>query len=268
MLGSKAFGSFDTQGGHIMKIEKINDNQIRCTLTSADLSSRKIKLSELTYGSEKARNLFYDMINQAHNEFGFETNGIPLMIEAVPKNDSLVLNITKVSDPEELDTRFSSFSTPQSSSANELHLSGADGILNIMKKIKEATEKALSGQDDKKTAAPSSEAPLKGDKPDAEAVPENLIEAFRFSSLDDVISAAKAVKNTVNSKNSLYKYETDAYLLILHCSQSSPENLNRICNILSEYGFSDHCSEASENYLREHGYLMIADKALQKLADI
>ena len=45
-----------------MKIEKINDSQIRCTLTSADLASREIKLSELAYGTEKAKNLFQDDI--------------------------------------------------------------------------------------------------------------------------------------------------------------------------------------------------------------
>ena len=37
-----------------MKIEKINENQIRCTLTREDLANRKIKLSELAYGSENA----------------------------------------------------------------------------------------------------------------------------------------------------------------------------------------------------------------------
>ena len=36
-----------------MKIEKMNDHQIRCTLTSEDLATRNIKLSELAYGSEK-----------------------------------------------------------------------------------------------------------------------------------------------------------------------------------------------------------------------
>ena len=41
-----------------MKIEKINDNQIRCTLNSDDLATRQIKLSELAYGSEKRRTFF------------------------------------------------------------------------------------------------------------------------------------------------------------------------------------------------------------------
>ena len=37
-----------------MKIEKLNDNQIRCTLTRADLVDRQIKLSELICGGDKA----------------------------------------------------------------------------------------------------------------------------------------------------------------------------------------------------------------------
>ena len=40
-----------------MKIEKINDNQIRCILTREDLEQRQIRLSELAYGSDKAKSL-------------------------------------------------------------------------------------------------------------------------------------------------------------------------------------------------------------------
>ena len=52
-----------------MKIEKVNDNQIRCTLTRADLDDRHLKLSELAYGTEKAKSLFRDMMQQATYEF-------------------------------------------------------------------------------------------------------------------------------------------------------------------------------------------------------
>ena len=53
-----------------MKIEKINDNQIRCTLTHADLAARNLKISELAYGTEKAKSLFRDMMQQASFDFG------------------------------------------------------------------------------------------------------------------------------------------------------------------------------------------------------
>ena len=133
-----------------MKIEKINDNQIRCTLTKEDLLSREIKLSELAYGTEKAKSLFRDMMQQAAYEFGFEANDIPLMIEAIPlSSDSIILIITKVEDPEELDTRFAKFSpqqpgdTPFGSSPIASKLEGADDVLGLFNKIRNAKKKAM-----------------------------------------------------------------------------------------------------------------------------
>ena len=77
-----------------MKIEKINDRQIRCILTKEDLEDRKIRLSELVYGGEKARGLFRDMLMKAADELGFDYNNNPLMVEAVPTgHEQLVLII-------------------------------------------------------------------------------------------------------------------------------------------------------------------------------
>lgn len=82
-----------------MKLEKLSDTQIRCTLSKEDLSQRQLHLSELAYGSEKAKELFRDMMQQASIELGFEADNIPLMIEAIPiSNDCLVLVVTKVED--------------------------------------------------------------------------------------------------------------------------------------------------------------------------
>ena len=119
-----------------MKIERINENQIRCTLTSSDLSARNLNLGELAYGTEKAKKLFHEMIQKASNEVGFEADDIPLMVEAIPlSSESIMLIITKIEDPEELDTRFSRFSPgnedePLTTLANEL-LEGADGLLSL-----------------------------------------------------------------------------------------------------------------------------------------
>ena len=55
-----------------MKIERISENQIRCTLSKHDLMERHLKISELAYGSEKAKELFRDMMEQANINLGFE----------------------------------------------------------------------------------------------------------------------------------------------------------------------------------------------------
>ena len=105
----------------LLKIERINENQIRCTLTSFDLSVRNLNLVELAYGTEKARKLFREMIQKASNEVGFEADDIPLMVEAIPlSGESIMLVITKIEDPEELDTRFAKFSPPSDEDTESL----------------------------------------------------------------------------------------------------------------------------------------------------
>ena len=54
-------------------------------------AERQIKLSELAYGTEKAKMLFRDMMQQAAYEFGFEADDIPLMIEAIPLSADTII---------------------------------------------------------------------------------------------------------------------------------------------------------------------------------
>ena len=63
-----------------MRIEKISDKQIRCTLTQADLQNHHINIGELAYGSEKARSLFQEMLSQASREFNFHAENMPLIL--------------------------------------------------------------------------------------------------------------------------------------------------------------------------------------------
>ena len=145
-----------------MKIEKLNDNQIRCTLTRADLAARELQLSELAYGTEKAKSLFHDMMQQAAFEFGFEAEDLPLMIEAIPaSSDSIVLIITKVEDPEELDTRFSRFAPMPGADMDSQKqdmldkLEGAESLLQLLGKVKEKIAAVDASSDHEKSEAPA-----------------------------------------------------------------------------------------------------------------
>ena len=247
-----------------MKIERINENQIRCTLTSFDLSARNINLVELAYGTEKARKLFREMIQKASNEVGFEAEDIPLMVEAIPlSSESIMLVITKIEDPEELDTRFSKFSPyKDNAQAEPLQLDGADNIIDIFQKICEAkmkgtTRKQANQKETSEKSAASSETPT-----------VDLIRLFSFYHLDDVIAAAHGLNGFFTGKNTLYKDSSDGrYQLVLHQSEYSPEEFNKVCNILSEYGSGRAFSAAGEAHLKEHGEL-ISSSALQQLTQL
>ena len=249
-----------------MKIEKINDNQIRCTLTKQDLDNHQIRLSELAYGTEKAKQLFRDMMQQAQIQFGFEADNIPLMIEAIPINtESIILIITKVEDPEELDTRFSKFAPFKSSDASTdtIQFDGADNIIDIFQKLCEAKLKGRTRKQDE--SATDGSVPSSSETPEATV---NLIRLYSFRNLDDVILAAHGLNGFFTGENTLYKDPVSGeYRLVLHQSTCTPEEFNKICNILSEYGKGKAFSPAGESYLKEHGEL-ISQKALQQLTQL
>lgn len=248
-----------------MKIEKLNDNQIRCTLTSSDLAGRQIRLSELAYGTDKAKALFRDMMLQARAEFGFEADNIPLMIEAIPVNsDSIVLIITKVDDPEELDTRFSKFtpSDDMPDSDDDPVITGADEVIDVFHRMYDSKNKTLQKL---KSSAPAA-ARAASVRPE---VPVDLVKLFLFDSLDTVIAVTKGLKGFYKGVNSLYRMKRNGlYLLVVHQSRHTPEEFNKVCNILSEYGKSADYTEAGEMHLKEHEETIVLRNALQKLSEL
>ena len=199
-----------------MKIEKVNENQIRCTLTREDLAERQIKLSELAYGTEKAKMLFRDMMQQAAYEFGFEADDIPLMIEAIPLSaDTIILVITKVEYPEELDTRFSRFSDPDpedlyedamSGSVQNAAAAGADDILGLFRKIQEEHKKAAKEPEGDTQTAESSEKTAKEETPVNVLV--DITKLFVFKNLDEVTRLAHILNGFYAGANDLYKSQT------------------------------------------------------------
>ena len=227
-----------------MKIEKVNENQIRCTLTKEDLADRQIKLSELAYGSEKAKTLFRDMIEQANDEFGFEVEDIPIMVEAIPlSGEMIILQITKVEYPEELDTRFSRFSEPkeQEEAENDVVLfadqQGADDVL----------EKPAEKAD----------------------VPVCLTKLFEAKSLEQLERLSHVLDGYYFGKNDMFKDEKkNRFYLLIRKEDHSSEEFNKVCNIISEYAVNKKYSPATEAYLQEHGKLIIKDQALQTLVMI
>lgn len=258
----KNFLNLEKKGVDSMKIEKISDTQIRCILNRQDLAERELKITELAYGSEKAQSLFRDMILQASFECGFEADDIPLMIEAIPLSpDNLVLIITKVEDPDELDTRFSSFSPADDNSApsyEDLAASFADEILDTLNSIheqhmaeKDTDAYETSEQDSKRSSRKN-----------------HISKAFSFDSLDSVSNLAKVIAPHYHGSNVLYKSKNGRYVLVLNMSGSTPEQFTKICNTASEYGVAERTTYASFSYYKEHCNTIIKKDALGVLAEI
>ncbi len=243
-----------------MKIEKVNENQIRCTLTREDLESRHIKLSELAYGTEKAKSLFREMMEKASYEFGFDAEDIPLMIEAVPlSSDTILLIITKVEYPEELDTRFSRFTEEDEyddfddSDLFPTPPVAASDIIDLFNRAKRLAESEQNSAAQAKDGGPAVE----------------ITKLFVFSSLDDLIRLSHVLDGFYTGKNILYKNPRDKqFYLVVSKSGHTPEEFNKTCNILTEYGSQCDFSVGQDAFFKEHYHIIVGQDALATLAKL
>ena len=279
-----------------MKIEKISDNQIRCTLTRDDLASRKINLHELAYGSDKAKMLFQDMMQEAFREYGFTAENSPLMIEAIPlSGEAIVLIITRVDNPEELDSRFARFSQEDGNHDFSEHMStgmsGLDDIINLISRLasgaKNSAAKSRSASSSGTSAGnggsdsgimplntvpeASAKAPAKSASGNAEDAPRpiNLARFFLFRDLETIIRAAAAVSPDYTGWNTLFKNPEDGnYYLILRMETTPPQEFNRVCNVLTEYGIAVDYTSGMEEFFSEHMHTITAVNALQTLREL
>lgn len=287
-----------------MKLEKLSDTQIRCTLSKEDLSQRQLHLSELAYGSEKAKELFRDMMQQASIELGFEADNIPLMIEAIPiSNDCLVLVVTKVADPDELDTRFSRFSKinvddsfdedfsdiddtdfeemdflddeddidmddeplPFSPSSD---FDNADSDASTSSKERSAIDDALD------LIAPFTQAIAQAKKEAMRKKKENRssvqdCQYYSFQNFSQAAQLGAFLAPFFEGESSLYKDSfSNNYYMILRKTQSENDTFHRACNIAADFGVRISASYATPAYFREHFETILEENAVEMLGEL
>ena len=287
-----------------MKLEKLSDTQIRCTLSKEDLSQRQLHLSELAYGSEKAKELFRDMMQQASIELGFEADNIPLMIEAIPiSNDCLVLVVTKVEDPNELDTRFSRFSKinvddsfdedfsdiddtdfeemdflddeddidmddeplPFSPSSD---FDNADSDASTSSKERSAIDDALD------LIAPFTQAIAQAKKEAMRKKKENRssvqdCQYYSFQNFSQAAQLGAFLAPFFEGESSLYKDSfSNNYYMILRKTQSENDTFHRACNIAADFGVRISASYATPAYFREHFETILEENAVEMLGEL
>lgn len=263
-----------------MKIERINENQIRCTLTKSDLEEHQMLLNELAFGGEHAKDLFREMMEQASDEVGFVADDIPLMIEAIPVSpEKLVLIVTKMDNPEDLDAKFSKYMNP---------LQAIDDLFTDHDENTESEEEDTSEvveQDSKKPAEKEIFSPLGQILSQAKKLAEQHMnektaekketpqvetqKIYRFPSLLQTMDAAQKIASIYTGDNTLYKdTEETFYYLVLEMESQTPEVALRVNNILSEFGLCIPYNYAIQAYFDEHFIKMIPEQAISVLVSL
>ncbi len=285
-----------------MKIEKINENQIRCILNKEDLQSRNLQLTELAYGSKRAQDFFQDIVLEANKECGFEAEDMPLMIEAIPMaGESLILLVTKVDSPDELDPRFSEFTpnndkfepeveekkeTPFGESVLDVFTQLGNSILskilgknNLPPLPGKTVDVELPGIDmnvtvTKETKTSEKDSKKSTNRRKSDAAPNEDAEitvakekAFRFTGLEQVAAFAKSVQHSFHGDAVLYKNPADhSFYLVLLAYGADVNEYNIACNVACEYGTM--LTRSNSGLYEEHYKKILSDNTIATLAQI
>ncbi|MCQ2540979.1 MAG: adaptor protein MecA [Lachnospiraceae bacterium] len=289
-----------------MRLEKVSENQIRCILTKEDLELRQLKISEIAYGSDKAKMLFKDVMQQASYELGFEADNIPLMIEAIPMNTGcVVFIITKVENPEELDTRFSRFAPSvlrETSDADEdsdednsidfdlegnttvnigqpanipstpsatarIEIVGGDALKEFLENMNLSDENGVIDLFRKISASA-----MKAQQASAGKTPEakNTFfpkRVFMFDDLDTVGKVSKVLSVFYEGLSSLYKSPDDGkFYMLLEQGDYDKKEFAKVSNLMLEYGSYVKTNDAVIAHMKEHYKCLIAHDAVAGMA--
>lgn len=213
-----------------MKIERVSENQLKLTLTQADLQEREINLDELINPSPRTQQLFRDIMEQALGDYDFLGENIPLMVEASPLGvDGIMIIITKM------------VSTSNDSDAYDFEMPSVDPF--------DWNTKGL--EEDSIASTPD----------DAE------IMIFAFTALDDIIHLALRLYPNYDYESSIYKENGRFFLVLTTEPFYKNTTFDSIQSIIEEYGEKYVSNNLSISYLQEYGELLVEKKALPSLAN-
>ena len=220
-----------------MEIEKINENQIKFMLNKSDLEERDIRISDLSYGSEKSQELFQEIMEEAVLHCDFRAEGhVPLVVEAVPMgNDCLMIIVTKTNGRGTHDARYD--------------------LMPRTRNEGKFIEKELVADNSLATA-------------DTTTDTTHGLAIYVFDSLDIVANAAARAKSVFSGASLLYK-NANRFYLVLHFAANASKDTEQLTDYaLNDFGQKHNSSVMTKTYLAEHGELLIPDEAVKKLAGL
>lgn len=79
-----------------MKFEKVNNDKMKITLSSADLEANDIDFHSFMSNSNETQSLFLAVLDKAERDYGFSTENYQLKVETLAlDNGNFILTITR-----------------------------------------------------------------------------------------------------------------------------------------------------------------------------
>ncbi len=214
-----------------MKIERVSENQLKLTLTKADLEEKGIRLSELMSPTEKTQQLFRDLMERTLMGYDFVGNNVPLMVEASPfGTDGIAIIVTRMVNEQSGGT--TTYDEPFVSTRTE---------------PKRWKEKNIEGKRKQK-------------------VQGGQLFIYAFKQLNEIVQFSLRVRNNFKGSSAVYKKNSQFFLILTDATFDDAEGTNILSYILEEYGTKYIASPLSQSYLMEHGEVILEENAIASLS--
>ena len=223
------------KGVILLKIEKIDENKVRITLTIDELSQREISIKDIEQDSLRAQDLFLDLIEESELNEDFIVDGSQLFVEASSDSNNLfIVTITKIDSIPEL-SKYSNKTTCVKKNVTPY------------KKMKK-------------------EQIRKNEKINNYSVASSI---FKFNSFDNILMLCDKLKleNAFMGTNSLFKNGADYFIIFGNSTIKNAKFLKTFV-LLSEFSESYYATDLYKTLIEEKARLIIEKKALQKLSKI
>ena len=249
-----------------MKIKRINDNTISCTITPEDLKANGFELDDFFEHKKEAVDFIRQTVAQIAISENFDLQGeMTTMRVSVLPDHSLNLLITREDTKEGAASEVrrlarSIFDSLVSKAAEKTEKEGADQDSSpsgsLMKSL-------LSGRQDKADA--EEEGQQQGEK--VPAVPDAFM--FSFYSVRDAMDCCKLFAQVGPVESSLYYLrEDDIYFLIVRRTRGTLDNFEKCVLSANEFGELVTSEEQYIAFVTEHGISIAADHAVEMFMDV
>lgn len=231
-----------------MKIERINENTLKFYISYLDIENRGFDREEIWYNRERSEELFWQMMDEAHNQEAFSLEG-PLWIQVQALEKGMEIIVTRA----QLSQDGLNLELPISENKH-LDIPVSEGLEQLLNEqhLIDNTESGESGHPRKR----------KLKKTSGQDQADSLSFIIGFEDFEDVIALSHTFIKHEGIQTGLYAYKGKYYLNVIFYD-GLPEQIqdNDLSTIL-EYGFE---TDLTIYVLKEYGTEIIAENALTEI---
>ncbi|MCM3602424.1 adaptor protein MecA [Robertmurraya korlensis] len=217
-----------------MEIERINDNTVKFYISYGDIEERGFDRDEIWYNREKSEELFWEMMDEVHQEEEFMIEG-PLWIQVQALDKGLEVLVTKAQI---------------SKDGQKFELPITDERLKdipVDERIEELLDQHFN---------------TKADDEEDESYEDTLEFLIAFKDFEDLISLSnRNILDDLSTK--LYSFEGKYYLFVDFLEEEyDEEDIDNSLSLLLEYG---HETAVTIHRVEEYGKLIMSQNVFSEI---